>query len=210
MIKKVKMYSLYERIWHWLQAAAVMILIVTGFEISYATYFSDTGFEGAVRLHNHAAAILLINAFLGLFYNVASGLLQRYVPGLADVFPFGLQHAGYYLWGIFTGAPHPFDKTPDKRLLPLQKITYFMILNVLLPLMVVTGLMKMAASYDPALVESFGGLRVLGPLHRFGAWLFASFLIVHVYMITTGPTVFSNLVSMITGNDYVDAPDEEE
>lgn len=210
MSKKVMMYSFYDRLWHWFQAVIGVVLIVTGFEVSYGSYFKLFGFDKAVSLHNMAAALLTLNAGLALFYNLASGLLVRYVPGIQDFFHLGLKHAEYYVVGIFRGDPHPFDKTPEKRLLPLQKITYFGILNFLLPFMIVTGILKFWANYNPALIESLGGLTILGPLHRFGAWLFLSFLVVHVYMITTGRTLFSNLKAMITGYEATEPAAEEE
>ena len=50
-----------------------------------------------------------------------------------------IEQALFYLRGIFKGAPHPFEKTPTKKLNPLQQLTYFAILNVLLPLQGLTG-----------------------------------------------------------------------
>lgn len=210
MSKKIMMYSFYDRLWHWFQALIGVVLIVTGFEVSYGSYFRLFGFDRAVSLHNVAAVLLALNAGLALFYNLASGLLVRYVPGIQDFFHLGLKHAEYYLVGIFRGDPHPFDKTPEKRLLPLQKITYFGILNFLLPFMVITGILKFWANYDPQLIQSLGGLTILGPLHRFGAWMFLCFLLVHLYMITTGHTLFSNLKAMVTGYETVEHPAEEE
>ncbi|MBW1871154.1 MAG: cytochrome b/b6 domain-containing protein [Deltaproteobacteria bacterium] len=210
MKKKVLFYSLYERIWHWLQALLVIVLLITGFEISYAAYFSVSGFKTAVLVHNIVGIFLVLNAFLALFYNIAGGLIHRYIPAIEEIFSLGFKHVSYYIFGIFKGLPHPFDKTPEKRLLPLQKITYFVILNLILPVMIVTGLLKYSADIFPQLVEMFGGLSVLGPIHRFGAWLFAAFLVLHVYMITTGHTPLANLISMITGYDYVSSPSEED
>lgn len=205
----VLFYTLYERIWHWLQAVGVLILLLTGFEVSYASRFSLFGFETAVRIHNIAGVVIVVNAFLALFYNLAGGIFRRHVPGLEDFFPLGFKHASYYLFGIFQGAPHPFDKTPEKRLLPLQKITYFLVLNVLLPVMVVTGLLKLGADAYPGLVSWFGGLKVLAPIHRFGAWLFAAFVIMHVYMTTTGKTWYENLATMVTGYSEIEDGDGE-
>jgi len=209
MKRTIVFYTLYDRFWHWVQAISATLLLWTGFEISYPSVFSGLGFATAVTVHNIAGLILIINAFLALFYNFASGLLRRYVPGIDDFMTLGIRHAHYYIWGIFKGESHPFDKTPEKRLLPLQKITYFGVLNVLLPLMIVTGAIKLSATYLPDIVEMFGGLRVLGPIHRFGAWLFLAFLLVHVYMITTGHTLLSNLKTMLTGSETViDQPEE--
>ncbi|MBW2623419.1 MAG: cytochrome b/b6 domain-containing protein [Deltaproteobacteria bacterium] len=209
-MKKVLFYTVYERIWHWAQALAVLVLLLTGFEIAYGQFFSVTGFKTAVTVHNFVGLMLVINAFLALFYNVSSGLMHRYIPGVSDFFMKGFEHASYYAIGIFKGDPHPFDKTPEKRLLPLQKVTYFMILNVLLPLMTITGLLKWSARIDPRFIEMFGGLSLLGPVHRFGAWLFLSFLIGHVYMSTTGHTPLANMISMIRGYEYIETADEEE
>jgi len=210
MKKKVYFYSAYERIWHWLQAFGVMALLITGFMISFSGRLAVIDFKTAVSVHNTIGIILTLNAFLALFYNIAGGLLKRYLPGLEDFFTLGFAHASYYLYGIFRGAPHPFDKTPEKRLLPLQKITYFLILNGLLPLMVITGLLKWSMRFTPVYAEMFGGLSVLGPIHRFGAWLFLSFVIVHVYMTTTGHTPLSSIVSMITGYEIMEDDDNKE
>jgi thiosulfate reductase cytochrome b subunit len=210
MKKKVYFYTVYERIWHWLQGLCILALLFTGFGISFPGRFSIIDFKTAVSLHNTIGMILVINAFLALFYNLAGGLLKRYIPGIEDFFTLGFTHASYYFYGIFRGAPHPFDKTPEKRLLPLQKITYFIILNGLLPLMTITGLLKWSMKFTPIYAELFGGLSVLGPIHRFGAWLFFSFVIVHVYMTTTGHTPLSNMVSMITGYELVEENENKE
>jgi thiosulfate reductase cytochrome b subunit len=207
-MKKVYLYSVYERIWHWIQAFGVTLLLFTGFIISFSGHLGIINFQTAVSIHNIIGIILVLNAFLAFFYNLAGGLLKRYMPDLEDFFPLGFAHVQYYLYGIFRGAPHPFDKTPEKRLLPLQKIVYFIILNVLLPLMIVTGVLKYSLKFSPVYAELFGGLSILGPLHRFGAWLFLSFVIVHIYMTTTGHTPFSSMIAMITG--YENVTDEEE
>lgn len=202
--ERVRFYSVYERLWHWVQAIAGIVLIVTGFEISFPQYVFLTDYGQTVHIHNIFGFILVVNAALALFYNLAAGLLKRYLPDAADLFPMGFAHARYYLVGIFKGEPHPFEKTPEQRLLPLQKVTYFAILNVLLPLMAFTGLLKWSAEIDPNLVNHLGGLKLWGPIHRFGAWLFTAFLILHVYMTTTGHTPLSGIRSMITGYEDVD------
>jgi thiosulfate reductase cytochrome b subunit len=44
-----------------------------------------------------------------------------------------------------------------------------------------------------------GGLVFLAPLHAFGAWMFTAFLIMHVYLTTTGPTPLANVQAMVLG-----------
>ncbi|MGD2268752.1 MAG: cytochrome b/b6 domain-containing protein [Desulfobacterales bacterium] len=210
MKKKVYFYSVYERIWHWVQAVGVAMLLLTGFMISFSGPFAFIEFKAAVSLHNTIGIIVMLNAFLALFYNAAGGLLKRYIPGIEDFFTLGFTHVSYYLYGIFKGDPHPFDKTPAKRLLPLQKIAYFMVLNGLLPLMVITGLLKWSMKFTPVYAEMFGGLSILGPIHRFGAWLFLAFVIGHVYMTTTGHAPLSSIVSMITGYEFIEENSKKE
>jgi thiosulfate reductase cytochrome b subunit len=105
----------------------------------------------------------------------------------------------YYVAGIFRGEPHPMAKTPQHRLNPLQQVTYLAILNVLLPLQIVTGLAIYLVEVWPSFAAALGGLAVLGPLHTLGAWLFAGFLLMHIYLTTTGPTPTAYLRAMITG-----------
>ena len=46
--------------------------------------------------------------------------------------------------------------------------------------------------------------------HTFGAFLLVAFVIVHVYMTTTGHTYTSNLKAMITGYENLEDEDETE
>jgi hypothetical protein len=50
-------------------------------------------------------------------------------------------------------------------------------------------------------------LEPIALLHTLGAYLLLTFLIIHLYLITTGRTLTSNLEAMITGWEIVD--DEE-
>jgi thiosulfate reductase cytochrome b subunit len=83
-------------------------------------------------------------------------------------------------------------------------VTYTMVLNVLLPLQVVSGLLILTAPFWPDTLARLGGLAVLASIHSLGAWLFCAFLILHLYLITTGPTPTAHLLSMVTGWDTPD------
>jgi thiosulfate reductase cytochrome b subunit len=110
----------------------------------------------------------------------------------------------YYAWGIFRGHPHPFEKTPDSKLNPVQQLTYFGLLNVLLPLQVITGILMWAAQHLPEFMATIGGLSLLGPIHTMISWMMATFIVVHVYMTTTGHTPLANIKAMIVGWDEVE------
>jgi hypothetical protein len=56
----------------------------------------------------------------------------------------------------------------------------------------------------------FGGLPFLAPFHSLVAWLFASFIVAHVYLTTTGVSVFDDIRAMVTGWEKVEIHDESE
>jgi len=75
---------------------------------------------------------------------------------------------------------------------------------VLLPAQVITGLLIWGIQYSPALSSAIGGLTILGPLHTFVAWAFAAFIVMHVYLTTTGETPLAGIKSMVTGWEDVE------
>ena len=207
--EKVRLYPLYERIWHWIQAFAVLLLLLTGLEIR--DHVRLLGFEASVRIHNALGFFLVFNAFLGLFYFLTSGAIRQYVSEPRDFATLAVRQATYYIKGIFRGEPHPVERTPQARLNPLQKVVYLIILNVLLPWQILTGLAIWGLERWPHLEETFGGLPILLPLHALGAWLFAAFIIMHVYLTTTsGRHALSGIEAMITGWEELPVVDEGE
>jgi thiosulfate reductase cytochrome b subunit len=152
----------------------------------------------------------VINAALSLFYHLASGEIQQYIPRPYGFFDQAIQQAVFYVRGIFRGDAHPFEKTTDRKLNPLQQIVYFGILNFLLPLQVVTGALMWGAQRWPNIAESLGGLPFLAPFHTLISWLFASFIIMHVYLTTTGHTPTAAIKAMMLGWDEVEVPTQAE
>jgi len=209
-MKRVLLYSAYERIWHWLQALMILLLLCTGLEIHSPERFTLFGFESAVAVHSALGFLLIANAFLSLFYHLTTGKIREYLPEPKDFFSVALRQVRYYMGGIFRGAPHPFERRPGHKLNPLQQITYLAILNVLLPLQTLTGLAIWGLQRWPEVAGVLGGLSVLGPIHTLGAWLFSAFIILHVYLTTTGRTPWSNTAAMITGWDEVEEMEEEQ
>jgi thiosulfate reductase cytochrome b subunit len=202
--RRVLMYDAYRRFWHWLQAITIVALLLTGLIIHRPDLFAAFSFSGVVSLHNTLAAILVINAALSLFYHLATERMREYIPRPYGFFDDAIRQAKYYVSGIFKGEPHPFEKRPDDRMNPIQKLTYFGILNVLLPLQIVTGALMWGVQSWPELAGAFGGLPLLGPLHSLLAWLFACFIVGHVYLTTTGATPLEAIRGMVTGYEEVE------
>lgn len=207
-MRRVYMYGFYERFWHWLQTAVILGLIFTGLVIHRPDQFSLFSFAWMVSVHNVLAAILVVNAALSLFYHLVSGEIRQYIPRPIGFFDQAIVQAKYYLGGIFRGAPHPFEKVPESKLNPLQQLTYFGILNVLLPLQIVTGALMWGKQQFPDLAQSLGGLPLLAPFHTLVAWLFAAFVVMHVYLTTTGPTPLANIQAMMLGWEDVETHEE--
>ena len=193
------MYSVYERQWHWLQTIVILLLLFTGLVIHKPGTFGMFSFRYVVEVHNILAAILVINAALAAFYHLASGEIRQYLPQPRGFFGQAFAQALYYLHGIFRGEPHPFEKTPDRKMNPLQQVTYLAILNILLPLQVITGLLMWGAQTWPDVAKRLGGLTVLAPFHTLIAWSLAAFIVMHVYLTTTERTPVTGIKSMITG-----------
>ena len=203
--KKVYMYDVYERLWHWLQTAAILLLLFTGLIIHKPDLFGIFSFSYVVQVHNILAFLLVANAALSLFYHLASGEIKQFIPRPRGFFDEAFTQALYYLRGIFKNEPHPVEKTRDRKLNPLQQVTYVMVLNVLLPAQIITGALMWGAQRWPDASEALGGLPWLGPLHSLVAWSFAAFIILHVYLTTTGPTPTANIKAMMVGWEEVEA-----
>jgi len=94
---------------------------------------------------------------------------------------------------------------------PLQKLVYFSLKALLIPAMVSTGLLYYFYRYPQRYgIESLTikGLETIAILHTVGAFVLISFLIVHLYLITTGATTTSNLKAMITGVEELEDGEE--
>jgi thiosulfate reductase cytochrome b subunit len=198
-------YRGFERFWHWTQAALILFLALTGFEIHGSIGFF--GFDQAVSYHSAAAyALMVLIAFAG-FWHLTTGEWKQYVPTRENL----LKQADYYLTGIFRNAPHPTKKTPLSKLNPLQKLVYAGLKVFLIPLMVASGLVYMFYRYPQrysVVTLKVGGLQWVAIAHTVGAFLLLAFVVTHLYLMTTGQTLTSNLKAMITG--YEELPDGHE
>jgi thiosulfate reductase cytochrome b subunit len=203
--RRVYLYPAYERIWHWLMVVSTLALMLTGLQVHWFGKWEIMPLPRAVTIHNFFAVVLTANAFLALFYYLATAAIVQFLPPKDNLLGRMEEQARYYARGIFLGHPHPSPKTPERKLNPLQQMTYLVLLNVLFPLQVVSGILIWGASRWAGLANSIGGLAVVAPIHNLGSWLFISFLILHIYLTTTGRTAFSNISAMIDGYDEIEA-----
>lgn len=205
-MKKVYIYTGFERFWHWTQAALIFMLLLTGFEVHGSYIF--LGYENAVNIHIYAAYSLIILIIFAAFWHLTTGEWKQYVPTKENI----KAYINYYLVGIFKDAPHPTKKTIISKLNPLQKLTYFGLKIVIIPLLIITGILYLYYRYPTdAGIASMDAvsLKVIAYLHTLGAYLITAFVIAHLYLTTTGHTVFSNINAMLTGYEELDVDNEE-
>ncbi len=202
-MKRIRLYSGFERFWHWTQAVLILFLAFTGFEIHGS--FTFFGFREAVRYHNIAAYLLIGLIVFAIFWHFTTGEWRQYIPTLANI----RAQLEFYVFGIFRNAPHPTQKTALNKLNPLQRITYFGLKVFLIPLVVGSGMLYMFYRYPSRYgIEAIniGSLKFIALAHTLGAFLMVAFVILHVYMTTTGTTALANLRAMITGYEEVEEP----
>ncbi len=200
MKKRAYIYKRFERFWHWMQALLIMFLTVTGFEIHSSYEF--LGYEQAVRLHNIAALALLALIVFSIFWHFSVGAWRQYLPSTKLV----KDQFRYYVTGIFQGAPHPTKKTVYNKFNPLQRLTYFGLTVMIIPLMVVTGLLYMF----PEAYQHLSSVKIVAILHTLGAFMLMAFLIAHIYLLTTSEEPVAALGAMISGWEEVNIDPLEE
>ncbi|MDK9700299.1 MAG: cytochrome b/b6 domain-containing protein [bacterium] len=203
-MKMEYVYRSYERFWHWMQAILIIFLGMTGFEI-HGT-FGFFGFEQAVQYHNIAAILFIVLIVFTIFWHITTGEWKQYLPTRQNL----RKQAEYYLVGIFHNAPHPTRKTKISKLNPLQKIVYLALKIQVLPVMVLSGLLFMFYRYPQqheVVTLSIQSLSFIALAHVAGAYFLVAFFIAHIYLMTTGHTITSNLRAMITG--FEELPNED-
>lgn len=195
-MSRIYIYKGFERFWHWSQASLILFLALTGFEVHGS--YSIFGFEKAVAFHRTASWMLIGLIVFAIFWHITSGEWRQYIPTTRKL----KAQVNYYLSGIFKGAPHPTEKTHLSKLNPLQRIVYLIFKLVLIPITITSGIFYMlykTIDQNNLIVIYDYPLASIALWHTLGAILLMIFLVVHVYMTTTGRTPTSNIKAMITG-----------
>lgn len=219
----IRRHALATRVWHWVNAAAIFILIGSGLGISNAHPRLYWGRYGANFDHawaslprfpawltipaNYNLALsrrwhlffALVLAFSLLAYMLASLLNRHFRRDLSvtrdDLSPAMLaEDARDHLAFRFHDADDP------GRYNRLQKLSYVAVIFVALPLVVFTGIALspgMNAAW-PWLLDVFGGRQSARSLHFIAMVVIAAFTIVHLALVILAGW-WNELRSMLTG-----------
>jgi Ni/Fe-hydrogenase b-type cytochrome subunit len=216
-------HPLPTRLWHWVNAVAVFVMIGSGLMISNAhphlywgvyganfdrPWFNPPHFPGWLtipssynlalgrRWHLLFALVLAFNLLLFM----AASLLNRHFTRDLRVRAAELRPA--HVWAdVRAHLAFRFHDADDPGAFNLlQKLAYALALFVLLPLMIATGL-ALSPGWDagaPWLLALFGGRASARSIHFVACWAVVGFVVVHLALvILAGPA--REIAAMVTG-----------
>jgi thiosulfate reductase cytochrome b subunit len=85
---------------------------------------------------------------------------------------------------------------------------YLALFILVFPVQLISGFLYLYYHYPNKPVE-LETLENVAVFHTFGAFLLVAFIIVHVYLITTGETITSNLKAMVTGYEELEEKEDK-
>lgn len=181
---------------HWLNALAVVIMVMSGWRIYNAAPFFDFTFPngitlggwlgGALQWHFAAMWLLFANGLLYLALNLATGRLWR------KFFPLSPRGVAADLGAALRGKLSHGDLRHYNQ---VQKLAYlFVIVDIVV--LVLSGLVLWKSVQFDLLRELMGGYEFARRIHFFAMALLVAFVAVHLVMVALVPR---SLVAMIRG-----------
>jgi thiosulfate reductase cytochrome b subunit len=200
MIERIYLLPLWIRLWHWSNALLIISLAVTGFSLHFADpKLPLVEFALAARLHQVIGiALVALYAFF-VVANLVSGNWWQYVPKPPGILERCWVQGKWYMVGIFRGEPHPYRVSEQTNFNALQALSYWFIMYMIMPLMLLSGLLFLFPEFAPDRVFGFDGLLPVAVVHYITGAIIVMFMIAHIYLGTTGATVTSMFKTMING-----------
>lgn len=217
----MKRHGIITRLWHWLNVVCVIVLFMSGLNISNAhryLYWGDWGFSpdqawlavprfpGWMTIPDYYSLAVARDWHVLMAWPFAIGLLVMWVAMLASRhFWRDLRtRRADWTWSAIKAdvTKHlKFDFSHEgSKYNFLQRLSYGVVLGVFLPMMVLTG-MAISPGIEPALpwlVDGLGGRQSARSLHFIFAFVTMAFFVVHVVMVLiSGPV--RQMRDMITG-----------
>ncbi len=192
----VTIFSRFERFWHWSQAVLVFVLLITGARLH--GLFEGPAWATAFKVHLVAAGLIILLWVFAIFWHFTTGQWRHYIPTLHNLIPV----IRYYAYGIFLGEAHPAKPTLKRKHNPLQRLSYLFLKLAINPAIWITGILYLTIG-----LTDFP-LGTVAWLHVVSAYAMALFVLIHVYMATTGATVGAYLKAMISGKEWVQVPED--
>ena len=200
MAERIYLIAPWIRIWHWTNALLILTLGVTGMSLHFSA--PDrllVEFSLAVRIHNIAGVTLIIAYLFFVIANIVSGNWWQFVPKPPRILQRLIAHGNWYAFGIFRGDPPPHEPSPEEHFNVLQAVTYWSVMYLLMPVILISGLVYLYPEFAPDKMFGFDGLLPVAMLHYLSATAILLFMLSHIYLGTTGKTVGQMFKMMFTG-----------
>jgi len=200
MAEREYLIARWIRIWHWSNALLIIVLGVTGMSLHFAS--PDrllVEFSLAVRIHNVAGVALIVTYVFFVIANVVSGNWWQFVPKPPGIIKRLIEQGNWYAYGIFVGKPHPHEPSTHEHFNALQAVTYWSVMYLLMPVILVSGLIYLYPEMAPDKLFGFDGLLPVAMTHYLSAVAVLLFMLSHIYLGTTGKTVGQMFKMMFTG-----------
>jgi thiosulfate reductase cytochrome b subunit len=189
-------HPLWLRLTHWLNALAVVVLVMSGWRIYDASALWNFGIPasitlggwlgGALQWHFAAMWLLVFNGCVYLLFNAGSGRLWR------KFFPLSPRAIVSDLLAALKGRLAHDDLGHYNA---VQRAAYlFVLLDILL--LVLSGLVLWKSVQFPLLRELLGGYETARRVHFVAMALLVSFVAVHLVMVALVPRT---LLAMVRG-----------
>lgn len=197
--KMIYIHPAPVRVWHWVNAAGFILLIITGLQLRFLETFNFFTMEDAVKIHNYVGFVVIGAYGLWVSFYFGTMKIKIYFPNPRTFVPDAIRQIRYYGHGIFKGDPNPHVMTPDNKFNALQQKAYLGLMFVLLPAQMITGLFLWRVKRFESYIELLGGIKIVDTIHVLLFFFFATFMLVHFYLATLGHTPFAHFKAMFTG-----------
>ena len=199
-MEKIYLYPVWLRLWHVVNALLFVLLILSGISLHFsADNELLVGFEIAVLTHNISGIVLSLNYLLFFLMNIFSGNYKYYIPKFKNLTKKIIIQAKFYLVGIFDHEPHPFAVNKENKFNPMQQLGYVSIMYGLVPLIIISGWALLFPEYAPQNFFGFGGVWPMAITHTIVGFALIIFMVVHIYLGTTGHTAGELFKTIING-----------
>lgn len=156
-------------------------------------------FPTAVRWHNISSVLLTLNYIFFVIGNFLSGNGKYYNLPLKKFWLGMGKQMKFYAYGVFRGEKNPFPVSFEQKFNPLQRFTYFIVMYIAMPLVMISGMTLLFPGDDGKEILGANLTVVKDIIHITAALLLTLFLIIHIYISTVGSGSTSHLRGIISG-----------
>lgn len=183
------MTPLWVRLWHWVAAAAFLMLLFTGAVMTYSgADFALMNYALAHKLHQWAGVGFSVLVVAYPVAAMATGYWERYQRRWNGLRSRIRQQATSVLNRRPAPQPEAGPRAEALRnmLFYIQHFLSVASVVILSPLLAVTGVMLLFPELVPEKAAGFAGLWVVAQTHSWAGLMGALFLLFHVYIATMG------------------------